>query len=237
MKKNFLLLATAFLASSSYTIAQTSPGNKVRYGIRAGINVASFSTSSERKADDKEEGYKSKPVVSFHLGGYADYALSKNFSIQAGLSLSGKGGKSAWSEDDLDGSASGEGSFKESLLYLEVPVNAIYRSGSFYFGAGPCLGFALSGKWKESYEYNLGNGDTESGTESGKIEFSGEDGYFKRADFGVNFLAGYQLNNNISLAAGYGLGLPNLFKTDDAEARKYWAFKNRVFSVSVSYSF
>src|SRR5690606_13385252 len=120
-----------------------------------------------------------------------DYALSKNFSIQAGLSLSGKGGKSAWSEDDLDGSASGEGSFKESLLYLEVPVNAIYRSGSFYFGAGPCLGFALSGKWKESYEYNLGNGDTESGTESGKIEFSGEDGYFKRADFGVNFLAGY----------------------------------------------
>lgn len=114
-------------------------------------------------------------------------------------------------------------------MYLEIPVNAVYRISGFYIGAGPYLGFGLSGKI-ESEETFAG----EKNSESEDIKFgSGDDDHLKGTDFGVNFLAGYQLQNNINIGVGYGLGLSNLVPKQVANE----SVKNRVFSVSIGYSF
>lgn len=243
MKQFFTLLILASLLGGNYSFAQSSDGNKIKYGIKAGINLASLSVGSERKKEMKDyydNGWKNKSVISFHLGGYADYAITEALSIQAGLTLSGKGGKETWSYDDEifgDEEFTGKAYDKENLLYLELPVNVVYKTGSFYFGAGPYVGYALSGKWKEWYEEDYGDGDIESDSESGKIVFGGENAWMKRTDFGLNFLAGYQLNEKMSIGIGYGLGLSNLLKDpDDPQAGdNYWGQKNRVFSISVNY--
>ncbi len=237
MKQFFTLLITFCLAGAHDTSAQSLGGGKIKYGIKAGINMATYGHDSERKSDLKEDGFKKQPLFSFHLGGYADYSITEAFSIQAGLTLSGKGYRESWSGEDESGDFEYEGNYKESLTYLEIPINAVYKTGSFYVGAGPYIAYALSGKWKEKYKEDFGDGDIESDMDSGKILFSGEYAYYKRADFGINILAGYQLNEKISLGANYGLGLSNLDKDRDLENQAYWSFKNRVFSVSVGYSF
>lgn len=238
MKRFITLLTVAILFSSNPSLAQ-SPGSKITYGIKAGVNAAYFGLSSEYKKEMKEDGFTNIPVVSFHLGGYADYTITEAFSLQAGLLLTGKGSKELWSGEDDFEDFYYEGSFKENLMYLEIPVNAVYKKGRFYFGAGPYAGYALSGKWKEKYEEDYGDGDIENAAESGKIVFSGENAYRKRFDFGVNLLAGYQLSKKLSLGANFGLGLLNLNKSEysNSDEKAYWAIKNRVFSISVGYSF
>ncbi|HRN55417.1 MAG TPA: hypothetical protein PLL71_03135 [Agriterribacter sp.] len=45
-------------------------------------------------------------------------------------------------------------------------MNAVYKTGRFYIGAGPYLGYALSGKWIEK-----GIDDTDDYYDSGNIAF------------------------------------------------------------------
>lgn len=238
MRRIFVLLIMIALAGGNSSFAQSS-GEKIKYGVKAGINAAYFGFSSAYKRDAKDDGFKTRPLISFHVGGYADYALTDAISLQGGLTLSGKGGRETWSgEDDFDG-YNYEGSFKESLLYLEIPVNAVYKKGKFFAGAGPYVGYALSGKWKETYEEDYGDGDTDYDEDSGKVVFSGDNAYRKWLDAGINLLAGYQITDKISVGANFGMGLINLSKSKHLsnEQRDYWSQKNRVFSVSVGYVF
>src|SRR5690606_6333435 len=114
---------------------------------------------------------------------------------------------------------------KESIMSLDIPVNAVAKfptggSGNFFIGAGPYVGFGLSGKYK---------GEDANGKFENDIEFgSGEGKDLKRTDFGVNFLAGYQLTNGFQINAGYGLGLTNL-------APNSGSIKNRVWSVGIGF--
>ncbi len=235
MKPSLSFLIVILFTCQKASLAQSS-NDKLKYGIKAGINTTTYGMNSQRKQDMKEEGFKLKPSFSFHLGGFADYSLTQAISLQAGLTLSGKGLKETWSgEDDFDGSLY-EGQYKERLLYLELPINFVYKWSQFQIGAGPYVGYALSGQWKENFTEDI-NGTIESDVESGKIKFSGENAWRKRIDFGINISGGYRLTDNINLEAGYGLGLSNIYKNDNPENLKYWSQKNRVFSISVSYLF
>ncbi|MBX2923100.1 MAG: PorT family protein [Chitinophagaceae bacterium] len=232
MKKFFAFFIVASMLSGGYSYGQSNEKSKVSYGVKAGINVASYRLNSESRDQLKEDGSSLLPRISFHVGGYADLSVTDAFSVQAGLTLSSKGNKVRYSYDDYGFDEEISGTYTEKLLYLEVPVNAIYKAGRFYAGAGPYVGYALSGKWKDKGETDYGDGDVESFSDSDKIEFGGDEGY-KRIDFGVNVLAGYQLKSKISIGVGYGLGLSNMLNRDDNS----WFSKNRVFSLSVGYSF
>ncbi len=219
--------------------AQSAENGKIKFGVRAGLNMAAYGRSSEYKADMKDEGGSNKPILRFHIGGYVDYAVSEKFSLQGGLILNGKGAKESWPVLDNSGDNEYEASQKETPLYLELPVNAVYRTGQFYFGAGPYVGFGIGGKWKEGYFDDFFNEEGEEVTDTGKIIF-GKDGYYRRVDFGINFLAGYQLNNHLSVGLGYGLGLRDVYQTESTNSSlgdKYWVAKNRVLSVTVGYTF
>ncbi|WP_336830311.1 porin family protein [Sphingobacterium multivorum] len=205
MKK--LLLSAAILFGSLGAFAQGGLG----YGLRAGVNIPKYSTSL---GDTKSN-------TGFFVTGYLDAPVSPFFSIQPGLSLQNKGAK--WVETS-------NSELKESVMSLDIPVNLVAKlptggSGNFFVGAGPYVGFGLSGKRKGE---QTTQGDIITKVDR-DIEFgSGSGKDLKTTDFGVNFLAGYQLTNGFQINAGYGLGLTNL-------APNGGSIKNRVWSVGIGF--
>lgn len=214
MKKLYSLILACLL--SAVVMAQStskSSNSGVKFGIKAGVNFAKIAYSGED--DEDTDGYKAQ--TSFQFGGYADIPVGTSFSIQPGLTLSGKGEKYEESETGY--------SYKESvnIMYLEIPVNAVYKIGGIYLGAGPYAAFALSGKYKVE--------ETDEPKVEDDIKFGSDEDQMKGTDFGVNFLAGYELTNGLNFGVNYGLGLSNLSNSNDGKA------KNSVFSVTVGFSF
>src|SRR3569833_2075269 len=166
MKKTLLLLA--LIVASMATFAQTTT-----FGVKAGLNSSKLTVSATGGSISTES------LVGFHGGGVVDIGF-ETFSIQPGLLFSTKGGKST----------SEEGTDKVTLNYLEVPVNFLYKvpagDGKVFFGAGPYLGYGLSGKSKSS-----------DGT-STDVTFGSTTDDVKNPDFGFNFLAGYQFSQGFA---------------------------------------
>ncbi|WP_257668682.1 porin family protein [Parapedobacter tibetensis] len=193
---------------------------EVGYGVKAGLNLGKYSNVSDAAKDYQ------KMNPSFYVSGYADLAVAPQFSIQPGISLQGKGEKYDFDGDNMDGSVT------TNVMALEIPVNAVYyiptgSSGSVFLGAGPYVGYSLSGKTKVK-----GNvGDIWGGEGDYDLKFSGDDKDQKPFDFGVNFMAGYRLSNGFLINAGYGLGLSNLSPSDNSDSK----FSNRVLSFGVGF--
>lgn len=207
MKKVLLSLCAALLMAAA---AQA----QVSYGIKAGLNFPKLKFSGDNAS------ITSDASTNFHVTGYANIFAAPNFAIQPGLSLQGKGGK--FSDGDIFEIEEGSGTI--NLMSLEIPVNAVYyipagTAGSVLVGAGPYLGYNISGNGK-------------SGNVSEDIEFGSEQGEFKRVDYGINFLAGFKISNGLLINAGYGLGLGNVVNTvDEVKTR------NHVISVGIGFEF
>ncbi len=203
-------------------IAASAQKNPVKFGVKAGVNFPTLNFS-----EDLLLGAEPKATTSFYFGGTADIPVGGMFTIQPGIILSGKGTKI----EGVGGSDNATAEF--NLMYIEIPVNALVNipvgDGKVFIGAGPYYGIAITGKnkLKGSLEED---GQSMSGTIEEDMEF-GDDGEFKRPDFGVNFLGGYQLGNGFNIHAGYGLGLSNISQLSEIKT------KNRVLSVGVGFSF
>jgi opacity protein-like surface antigen len=182
---------------------------EVKFGAKAGLNVSTFTGD----VDDASSR------VGFHVGGFAEIKLSDKFSVQPELLYSAQGVKY-----DTSGAGFSEEN-KINLAYLNIPVMAkYYVAEKFSLEAGPQIGFLLSAKNDFSYSA-FGESD------SGKVDI--KDGY-KSIDFGVNFGAGYDFTENLSVGARYNLGLSNIAKNEEGDNSKV---KNSVFSLSVGYKF
>lgn len=165
-----------------------------RFGFTAGAAFSNYHV----KMDGSTETADSK--AGFTAGAIADIPMGKNFSIQPGLHLIQKGTK----DKQTYGGATAKTALTINLV--ELPVNFLFNtnstSGNFFIGAGPSIGFALSGKWK--YEYD-GDKNTES------VNFgSGDEDDMKSLDIGANALAGYCFPNGLMLVVNYNAGLNNL---------------------------
>jgi len=217
MKKIYLLVVGCVVSASVF--AQSSTG--LKFGIKAGFNLATMASSQSIPA-----GVDKGSVTGFNIGGTVDVPVSSSFVIQPGLILGNKGVKVDESVEDYNVET------KNNLMYLEVPVNALYKFQSFYFGAGPYAAFALGGKTKAEGKMTEDDVtvtvDGERDLEFGSDE---ENDDYKSTDFGLNILAGYELKNGVNLGVNYGLGLSNLVNYSGEKVR------NRVFSVSVGFKF
>ncbi|NGF54945.1 PorT family protein [Parapusillimonas sp. SGNA-6] len=215
MKKIVLTLGAAFLLVAG---AQAQTG----FGLKAGVNFPSYSYGSSDELSD------TKSTVGFHVTGYLDAPIAPGLYLQPGVSLQGKGAKFA--EVKFGGTTY---DVSQNTMWLEVPVNFVGKFpvglGNVFIGAGPYVGFGLSGKNKVNSRD--GSGDGSSNTLN---EFSfGKDEELKGTDFGVNFLAGFKLGNGLLLNANYGLGLTNI-----AGAKSFSDdIKNRGFSVGLGFEF
>lgn len=200
MKKVLLSLGAALLMAAG---AQAQTG----YGLKAGVNLPKF------KVSGGDSDYTSDASTNFYITGYTNLNVAPNFAIQPGVSLQGKGGKT-----ELAGIET-----TTNLMSIEIPVNAVYyiptgTSGSVFLGAGPYVGFNISGQ-------------TKTGDAKNDIEFGSNLTEMKRVDYGANFLAGYKLSNGFLINAGYGLGLGNLSNSDNIKSN------NRVLSFGVGFEF
>lgn len=225
MKNGIFTLAMTLVCG--YSVAQSTATPKVEYGLKAGVNFAKIAITGHEMEDDRKDDAKN--ITSFQFGAYADVPLSNSFSLQPGLILNGKGGEIQLSESNTQlGPPAASGTLKYNIMYIEVPINAVYRINSFYLGAGPYASVALSGKNKSKL--------TSSGQivdEERDIKFGDNlEDDFKRSDFGINILAGYELKNGFNLGVNYSFGLSNL---DPSEGT--YNNQNRVASIVLGFSF
>lgn len=173
---------------------------QTRLGFKGGVNFANVTISSS--------GFSISPgsITSFHVGGVLESRLSDRIVVQPNLLFSQKG---------YSAEVSGFSSTKATLNYLELPVNFLYEASDYFtIGGGPYLGYALSGK-------SVSNGV------STDVEF-GDGGQMKRADFGLNLTAGYEILDGLIISANYSFGLANISNEANSTA------KNKVIGISIT---
>lgn len=206
MKKLLLSIGAAFLLAAG---AQAQTG----YGIKAGVNLGKYSNFGDEQSNN----------TSFHVTGFADLPVAPQFSIQPGVSLQGKGTKFVGAYENFDADAT------INTMSIEIPVNAVYYipagAGDVFLGAGPYIGFNVSGKEKLRGSLGDYSGETEWDLEIGN------DKDLKLIDAGINFMAGYKLNNGFLINAGYGLGLTNIISNAVDNV------SNRVFSFGIGFQY
>ena len=175
---------------------------QVRFGVKGGLNFAHVSTNTPAISD------YDKVLPTFHLGLITDVSANDHFSFQPQVIIQGKGTKIKYdSEDTL-----------YRFISLDIPLNLLFKSEGFFIGGGPNLGFNLDANYKQ-------NGSrTDIGIGSGENEF-------KRFDFGLHFMAGYESEAGFLIGVNYLRGVTNLRNA----AKHDW--RNHVFSVSVGYLF
>jgi Outer membrane protein beta-barrel domain len=226
MKKVFVL--------AIFTVIIIAAQAQVKLGVQAGINAASFKDKFTSGNTTTTTKYKAK--VGFTVGVFADISISDALVFRPGLNFIQKGGKSTETRT-LFGITTKYESTRTSN-YLELPLIVVYKiavgGGNIFVGAGPSIGYGLSGKDKA--KATTGNTTQE---QSASIKFDGKDNntvndnksHLKALDFGGNFMAGYQLGNNISAKLSYSIGFSNINPDNNSST------KNKGFGFTVGYVF
>lgn len=186
-----------------------SNAQEVKFGVKGGANLSSL-------VGDIEDG---SSKVGFQVGGFVEFKVSDKFSVQPELLYSAQGGIENGEFEFAGDFYEAEMNYK--LAYINLPVMAkYYVADKFSLEAGPQVGFLVSAKGEATVEGNSAEDDIKDD--------------FKSVDFGVNFGAGYDFTENLSLGIRYNLGLSNI--VDDEFADDY-KINNSVFSLSVGYKF
>lgn len=204
MKKILLLLVCATCAltasaqravSSSSSFFSTERAEQpVTFGIRAGVNFAKQTASSD--------GYSFSPKnnVGFNAGVSVDIPMLESLYLQTGLYYTGKGYKIEYDYESETVNAS----------YLEIPILASYRynfseSTQLQINFGPYVAYGIAGKSKWNDE-----------------GFEDEEDYFgdgiRRFDAGLAIGAGMTFGH-FFVGLNYDLGLTNIVKESDASLK------------------
>lgn len=191
--------------------------------VNAGFNLSNFTV----KDDDGTYKDDRKMLGGFHVGATAELALSDYFSLQGGLLFTTKGIKQEGSVLNV--------SYKNTtrLFYLDVPVQFkaryVVSENLNVFGlAGPYIGMGLSGKSKSVQEANGQKIEEEIDLEWGNDENNDN---VRRLDLGLGFGVGAELNNSISAAILFDLGLANISAYQDEGT----TIRNNVLKFSLAY--
>ncbi|WP_210521938.1 porin family protein [Hymenobacter terricola] len=220
MKK--IVLSLALLAGlTSAAHAQTG----VKYGIKGGYNLATFSGT-----DSNGSKYKS----GFAAGGFLNFGVSDMFSIQPELLYSQKGA----SIDKFQGN--GTTTFKSTLGYLDVPimfrVNAGDDGKGLFFELGPQGSFVLHNRDFTQ----TGNTSTQSTDNTSTDDLN-------KVVIGYAAGLGYQLTSGLSLGIRYTGDFSQVYK--DGVSKNYVSsatnglnginpsVHNSVFQFQVGYAF
>jgi Outer membrane protein beta-barrel domain len=227
MKKSISFLTLLFVTTLSFA--------QLRFGVQAGLNQSSMvgkGIDNATATTDATVTYTS--ISAFKVGGFVDYSIVPTFSLEAGLFLSGKGAKGEAAFNMGSTSLSANSSIMP--LYIEIPLNAVYKAnmgGSIlHLFAGPYVGFGVGGKIKTNSKLVLG-GATTSESKTLDVKFgTATDSDLKSTDWGINVGIGLEFKKFL-LRTQYGFGLTNL----DPENRVEQAAHYRVIGISVGYLF
>lgn len=230
MKKLILGIAvlSTTLAFAQTTPSSNSPMSPVRFGLKAGMNVASLSK------DAGLEDQKSK--IGFNAGVFANIPVAESFSIQPELLYNQLGSKI---EDVNEYTIAGVTtrnveSYSTNLDYLTVPVMFQYNFvPNFYIEAGPEFGFMLSAKNKGDRTTTVTSGSNTSTTNASYTDDIDKDN-LNTFNFGVGIGLGYYFTDNIGLTARYVAGVTDVAKDRPSGSD---AIRNNNFQVGLAFKF
>ena len=120
------------LSFSLVALAAIGTQAQVMFGVKAGLNMATFTGSDASSSNLPGKSMK----AGANFGGLVHIPVTSNFSVQPEVYFSMEGCK-------VDG-----GTY--DLSYINIPVLAMYRFGASHFsaGTGPQLGLLTSAKVK-----------------------------------------------------------------------------------------
>jgi hypothetical protein len=214
---------------------------QTHFGILAGFNNA-----TQHRNGDAYRKYR----LLWHAGVVADIPLAGRFYLQPQLLASVKGSRSEL--HNLDSTVYfliSDVSAKTRMVYLELPVNVLYKHklgpGKLIAGGGPYIAYGLGGKSSSTLTYRRGEQVSSESTIKFKNETHPSDEelskytYYKPLDAGLNFIAGYELNNGLCFNVNYSLGLTNIEPSETIQPNGthivYGTSKNSYVGLSVGY--
>ncbi|MCJ8166711.1 PorT family protein [Pontibacter sp. E15-1] len=241
MKKIFLLMAAglgfmlndaAAQSQNRYNSgrpqAQVTSVSPVRFGVRAGLNVADWEgetmQSVQDLADRTNGTVAQRSRTGFHVGGYVSIPVLPGFEIEPGLQYSQKGtvlhGKIPVEELDF---LNTNVTITNKAEYIDLPVLAkVYIGEGFHVFAGPQVSYLVSNKVK---------------TQAGALGFNALNREFdiknqvREVDVAVTGGLGYKFASGFNISAGYDYGLNTVDKNGSFDTF------NRVVKASIGYSF
>jgi len=177
MKKSLLFICLFFTVH--YLHAQ-----QLKFSLEGGINF------SGAYAVDDGEVLKGGPLVGYQIGVAAKKIINQKISFQPSILY-------VYGGTYRTGLEANHTKYFVSLLRL--PLDFLYqKSDKFFFGAGPFIGYAMSGK------HTLGG-------KAYKIYFGNDPDLddSRRLDAGLDVMAGYLIQPNLALKGCFDLGLIN----------------------------
>ena len=212
MKK--IILSLAVLASAAGA-ANAQTGIKV--GLKGGFNGSTFSGS-----DSKGSEYK----AGFAAGGFVNFGVSDNFSIQPELLYSQKGASQDGVSYLSGTTVKTDGTAKTTLGYLDVPIMFRYNIGQdgkgFFIEVGPQGSFVLH---QRSFVEDGG------GSQVGSSNTSTDQ--LNKVVVGYVGGLGYQITSGLQLGLRYTGDLSQVAKDGNGNANIH----NSVFQFQVGYAF
>lgn len=213
------MLAIGTLLAANFTFAQTT--NPVKFGVKAGANLANLSGSGVTSNDPKFGAYggifvnipinsqfKLQPEVLYSMQGTKWTTKTPNFLPQMDLTII----------NDI------------KLDYINIPVVVQYEFGKGFYGEmGPQFGFLMSAKSKNEniiVDRNPAPPITTSTSTTTDIK-----SFLKKADFSGVIGGGYKMTNGLSVDARYAIGFVDIDNSSTVQA------KNSVFSLGLGYAF
>ncbi len=227
--KNKIILFLLIITISLKINAQVS------FGPRIGYNMATMSYTSGGS------GVETKMIHSFSIGGFADFKVTNNFYFETGVFLSGKGVFQDLNYNMIlfTDTISMIGSIESRPLYIEIPINLLYKlelnDAKLHFYGGPYFSIGIGGKYKNAYIIHNSMTPTDNVTDftEGDITYGMDaSNMMLPLDFGVNIGVGIEYYKTF-LKFQYGLGLVN----QEPDESKNLSIKHRVLSISVGYIF
>lgn len=212
MKK--FILSLAVLASTA-GVANAQTGIKV--GLKGGFNGSTFSG-----ADSKGSEYK----AGFAAGGFVNFGVSDNFSIQPELLYSQKGASQDGYSYPSGTTTKNDGTAKTTLGYLDVPIMLRYNIGEdgkgFFVEVGPQGSFVLH---RRSFIEDGG------GTQVGSSETTTDN--LNKVVLGYVGGVGYQITSGLQLGLRYTGDFTQVAKQENGALNVH----NSVFQFQVGYAF
>ena len=234
--KRLIIVLTALAA-----IAVNRLDAQVRFGIQAGLNLATV--KQDYPTPEEEEELDFRPAYRFGLT--VDYSTKGNLGFQSGLILSSKGYRTDI-KAGLEPGTKAEGYDRMILDYLEVPLNVVWKADRFRFFGGPYVAVGVRGR--NRYDVYVTAPDFEFNS-SGSDKYKPVFGEITEDDLGTRYdEAFHALDGGFQLGAGYEAG-PVLFQAawsfgmgnllpayaDYPEERDEYKLSNRVLSLSMTY--
>ncbi len=148
MKTKLLTISAILLLSTMAMQAQ------IGFGLLGGVNFQNIN-GKESNGDKLENGL----LTGFHAGVNVNIPVAPDFYFQPGLLFSVKGAKNDFF--NMPTKASGDLIPPQSISYIEIPLNLLYRpqvgNGYILLGFGPYFAFGIGGNRSLKAELYLMN--------------------------------------------------------------------------------